>query len=115
MTHDRSELLVRYAGTLTELRNRGALRSANAPAVDYADLLFHRAPDGELADPSVKSYNLTMRDERRVQVKFDPRVSDPSMRGQLQTSAAPGNSPWPGWSCCTAELANEVLTGMQKA
>ncbi len=80
------ELLAQYAATLVELRRRGVLRTNNAPFGDYAEWLLHRALGGALANStSAKSYDLTLQDGRRVQVKAR-LVSDPPSRGQLQTS-----------------------------
>ena len=62
------------------------MRSANAPAGDYAEWLFYRALGGALVDNfSVKSYDLTLPDGIRVQVKTRV-VADPPRRSQLQTS-----------------------------
>lgn len=81
-----AELLAGYARTLTELRNRGVVRSNNAPAGDYAEWLCARALGATLVDNfSVKSYDLVLPDGRRVQVKAR-LTSDPLKRGQLQTS-----------------------------
>jgi len=80
------ELLSSYAKILTELRGRGVVRSANAPAGDYAEWLCSRALGATLVDNfSVKSHDFVLADGRRVQVKT--RVtSDPPKAGQLQTS-----------------------------
>lgn len=81
-----AELLGDYARTLSQLRTRGVIRSANAPAGDFAEWLFQRALGGQIVDSrSVRSYNLTLPDGDRVQVKARA-VSDPPSRGQLQTS-----------------------------
>jgi hypothetical protein len=59
-----AELLGQYAGILRTLRERGVVRSANAPAGDYAEWLFAKALGGTLVDNfSVKSYDLTLPDE----------------------------------------------------
>jgi len=80
------ELLASYAKILAELRERGVVRSANAPAGDYAEWLCSRALRATLVDNfSVKSHDLVLADGRRVQVKT--RVtSEPPKAGQLQTS-----------------------------
>ena len=80
------ELLSSYAKILAELRERGVVRSANAPAGDYAEWLCSRALAATLVDNfSVKSHDLVLSDGRRVQVKA--RVtSEPPKAGQLQTS-----------------------------
>ncbi|MCI0424433.1 MAG: hypothetical protein L0Z47_01100 [Actinobacteria bacterium] len=80
------ELLSTYAEILAELRERGVVRSANAPAGDYAEWLCSRALGGALVDNfSVKSHDLVLADGQRVQVRT--RVtSEPSKAGQLPTS-----------------------------
>jgi hypothetical protein len=80
------ELLSGYAKILTELRERGVVRSANAPAGDYAEWLCARALEATLvANFSVKSHDLVLANGQRVQVKA--RVtSEPPKAGQLQTS-----------------------------
>jgi hypothetical protein len=80
------ELLSGYARILAELRRRGVIRSANAPAGDYAEWLCARALNATLVDNfSVKSHDLVMPDGRLMQVKA--RVSsDHPKAGQLQTS-----------------------------
>lgn len=81
-----ADLLGQYAAILRDLRTRGVVRSANAPAGDYAEWLFARALGGRLVENfSVKSYDLTLPDEIRVQVKTRV-VSDPPRRAQVQTS-----------------------------
>jgi hypothetical protein len=81
-----ADLLGQYASILRALRERGVVRSANAPAGDYAEWLFAKALGGTLVDNfSVKSYDLTLVDGVRVQVKTRV-ISDPPRRGQLQTS-----------------------------
>jgi hypothetical protein len=95
-----ADLLAGYAATLRELRRRDAIRSANAPAGDYAEWLVARATNGELVKNfSVKSFDITLPSGERVQVKA--RVtSDPPRSGQLQTS------PFRSWDF---ELAAFVL------
>lgn len=80
------ELLSAYATLLAELRERGVVRSANAPAGDYAEWLCARALGASLVDNfSVKSHDLVLVDGRRVQVKT--RVtSEPPKAGQRRTS-----------------------------
>lgn len=80
------ELLAGYAATLVELRRRGVLRTNNAPVGDYAEWLLAHALGGTLAhSTSAKSYDLTLPDRGRVQVKAR-LVTDPPGVGQLQTS-----------------------------
>lgn len=79
-------LLSGYARILAELRDRGVVRSNNAPAGDYAEWLCASALDATLVENfSVKSYDLTLSDGRRIQVKARV-VSDPPKPDQLQTS-----------------------------
>jgi len=69
-----------------ELRRRGVVRSSNAPAGDYAEWLTAKGLSGTLADNfPVKSYDVTLPDGVRVQVKTRV-VSEPMKTGQLQTS-----------------------------
>lgn len=81
-----AELLAGYARSLAELRRRGVVRSANAPAGDYAEWLVARALGGTLADNfSVKSWDVALPGGERVQVKTR-LVNTPLKAGQLQTS-----------------------------
>jgi len=80
------ELLSSYARILAELRERGVVRSANAPAGDYAEWLCSRALGATLVDNfSVKSHDLVLSDGRRIQVKARVTSERPKA-GQLQTS-----------------------------
>lgn len=63
------DLLGRYAAILQELRDRGVVRTRNAPLGDYAEYLAAQVYGGKLAENSVKSYDLLAADGRRVQVK----------------------------------------------
>ena len=92
------ELLAGYAATLVELRRRGVLRTNNAPVGDYAEWLLAHTLGGALADStSAKSYDVTLPDRRRVQVKAR-LVTDPPQAGQLQTS------PFRSWDFDAAAL-----------
>jgi hypothetical protein len=51
-----AELLELSRAILAELKRRGVIRSGNAPAGDYAELLVQRATGGELAPTSQKSW-----------------------------------------------------------
>jgi hypothetical protein len=64
-----AELLDRYAAILQELRDRGVVRTRNAPLGDYAEYLAVQVYGGTLATNSVKSHDLLAADGRRVQVK----------------------------------------------
>jgi len=63
------ELLRQYAGILRELRDRGFIRTLNAPAGDFAETLTARAYSGGLAPNSEKSWDVTAGDGRLLQVK----------------------------------------------
>jgi len=63
------QLLRLYADLLTELVDRGIVRSRNAPAGDLAEFLVREAYGGELAPPSEKSWDVRTPDGRLVQVK----------------------------------------------
>lgn len=81
-----ADLLAGYASIIAELRRRDVIRTNNAPAGDYAEWLVARALGGCLADnKAAKSYDLTLPDGNRVQVKSRV-VSIPVQRGQLQAS-----------------------------
>jgi hypothetical protein len=62
------ELLRLYADILTELLDRGIVRSRNAPAGDLAEYLVAVAFGGALAPPSEKGWDVRVGD-RRLQVK----------------------------------------------
>ncbi|MFI6030788.1 DUF6998 domain-containing protein [Amycolatopsis magusensis] len=63
------DLLGRYAAILQELRERGVVRTRNAPVGDYAEYLAAQVYGGQLVPNSGKSYDLDAADGRRVQVK----------------------------------------------
>jgi hypothetical protein len=79
-----AELFALYRSILQELRQRGVVRTDNAPAGDYGEFLVATAFGGELAPNSEKSFDV-LADGRRLQVKTRV-VSDPPRRGQLQLS-----------------------------
>ena len=62
------QLLHLSAQVITELKSRGLVRSRNAPAGDLAEYLVAKAFHGELAAPSVKSWDVSAGD-RKLQVK----------------------------------------------
>jgi hypothetical protein len=68
-----------------ELLLRRLVRTANAPAGDYAEFLVAKALNGNLEDNSVKSYDLTCAEFGKVQVKARV-VSSPIKSSQRQTS-----------------------------
>jgi len=80
-----AELFATYAGVLRELLRRKIVRTANAPAGDYAECLVAEAFGGQLAGNSEKSWDVVTREDRRVQVKSRV-VPAPNNAGQRQLS-----------------------------
>lgn len=80
-----SRLFLTYRGILKELTRRGIVRTANAPAGDYAEYLVAAMVEGELADNSEKSWDVMTKDGRRLQVKSRV-VTDPKRAGERQLS-----------------------------
>jgi hypothetical protein len=80
-----AELFATYAAVLRELLRRKIVRTANAPAGDYAEYLTAEALGGQLAGNSEKSWDVLTRADRRVQVKSRV-VPAPSNAGQRQLS-----------------------------
>ena len=79
-------LLELYRDTLRELRDRGIIRTANAPAGDYAEYMVRCAfPGSELAPNSEKSWDIKAADGTRLQVKCRV-IFDLTNRGQRQLS-----------------------------
>jgi hypothetical protein len=79
------ELLALSRGILAELRRRGVIRSGNAPAGDYAELLVQRATDGELAPNAQKSWDVETPTGEHLQVKARV-VPNPKAPGERQLS-----------------------------
>lgn len=79
------ELLALSRAILAELRRRGVIRTGNAPAGDYAELLVQRTTSGELAPNSQKSWDVLAGDGERLQVKARV-VTDPRANGERQLS-----------------------------
>jgi len=81
------ELLALSRAILAELRRRGVIRTGNAPAGDYAELLVRVATGGELAPNSQRSWDvLTPEPEpERLQVKARV-VTNPRTTGERQLS-----------------------------
>jgi hypothetical protein len=79
------ELLALSRGILAELRRRGVIRSGNAPAGDYAELLVQRATGGELAPNSQKSWDVETPTGVHLQVKARV-VTNPNASGERQLS-----------------------------
>jgi len=63
------ELLALSRAVLSELKRRGVIRTGNAPAGDYAELLVQRATGGELAPNSQASWDVLTPEGERLQVK----------------------------------------------
>lgn len=80
-----TELFALYRRTLAALKDRGIIRTLNAPAGDYAEYLVAAALGGELAANSERSWDVRLPDGTRLQVKSRV-VSDPPARSQLQLS-----------------------------
>jgi hypothetical protein len=78
------ELLAASRRILAELRRRGVIRSGNAPAGDYAEILVKRATQGELAPGSQKSWDVLTPEGERLQVKA--RIVTGESRGERQLS-----------------------------
>ena len=64
-----AELLGLSRRILAELRERGVVRTGNAPAGDYAELLVQQATKGTLADNSKASWDIETPDGLHLQVK----------------------------------------------
>lgn len=79
------ELLALSRAILAELRHRGVIRTGNAPAGDYAELLVRVATEGELAANSQKSWDVQTPDGERLQVKARV-VTNPKTLGERQLS-----------------------------
>jgi hypothetical protein len=79
-----SDLLGIYGQVLEELRERGVIRSTNAPTGDYAEWLVQRALGGELQPNSNKSADLIVR-KKKIQIKARV-LSDPERSGERQLS-----------------------------
>src|SRR5437773_1504497 len=79
------ELLSCSRAILAELRRRGVIRSGNAPAGDYAELLVQRATDGDLAPNSQRSWDVETPQGERLQVKARV-VTNPRITGERQLS-----------------------------
>lgn len=77
--HTVADLLLLYANVLTELQDRGVIRSTNNPVADYSEWLVARAFGAELAPKSVAGYDVAANDGTRYQVKGRrPTKSNPS-------------------------------------
>jgi len=81
------ELLALSRRILAELRDRGVIKSGNAPAGDYAELLVRQATGGELAPQSQKSWDVKTPKPKAERLQVKARViTDSKNRGQRQLS-----------------------------
>jgi hypothetical protein len=79
------ELLALSRLILAELRRRGVIRSGNAPAGDYAELLVCVSTGGELAPASQKSWDVQTTGAETLQVKARV-ITNPANAGERQLS-----------------------------
>jgi hypothetical protein len=79
------ELLSLSRRILAELRERQVIRTGNAPAGDYAELLVQQATGGELAPNAQSSWDVLTPARKRLQVKARV-VTDPRTRSERQLS-----------------------------
>jgi hypothetical protein len=79
------ELLALSRRILTELRRRDVLRTGNAPAGDYAELLVQQATNGELAPNAQRSWDVLTPAGEHLQVKARI-VTNRHKRGERQLS-----------------------------
>jgi hypothetical protein len=79
------ELLALSRAILAELRHREVIRTGNAPAGDYAELLVRVATGGELAPNSQRSWDVLTPEGERLQVKARV-VTNPRRQGERQLS-----------------------------
>jgi hypothetical protein len=78
-------LLALSRAILAQLRERNVIRSGNAPAGDYAELLVQRATSGELAPAAQKSWDVETAGGEHLQVKARV-VTTLKARGERQLS-----------------------------
>lgn len=74
-----------YRRILAEMRDRGVIRTGNAPIGDYAEWLVAKATGGELAPNSQQSWDIRLPGGDRLQVK-SRFVVDQKKAGQRQLS-----------------------------
>ena len=84
-TFSEAGLFFLYRAILGELKSRGMIRTANAPAGDYAEYLVATAVNGQMAPNSEKSWDVLASDGKKLQVKARV-VSAPVLPSQLQLS-----------------------------
>lgn len=76
-TLSESGLFSLYRAILSELKDRGVIRTENAPVGDYAEYLVATALGGQLAPNSEKSWDVLTKDGEKLQVKARV-VSEPA-------------------------------------
>ena len=103
------QLLGLYSRILTELIQRGVVRSRNAPAGDLAESVVAKAYRGQLAPQSEKSWDVRAADGTLLQVKC--RVIEP---GGRRTHVY---SPFRSWSfdACVFVILNSVTYNIEQA
>lgn len=84
-TFSESGLFSLYRAILSELKDRGVIRTENAPVGDYAEYLVATALGDQLAANSEKSWDVLTKNDEKLQVKARV-VSEPAQPGQLQLS-----------------------------
>lgn len=82
------ELLALSRRILKELQRREVVRSGNAPAGDYAELLVREAVGGRLARNAQRSWDVLGPTGERIQVKARV-VTNPQARSERQLSVFP--------------------------
>lgn len=103
------EILHVYSGLLSELRDRGLVRTNNAPIGDLAEYACAAYYEGALAANSEKSYDLIAADGRRVQVKVR------NVRGDTRPSAVFSSIRSTNFDVCVFILANVVTNSVEAA
>lgn len=78
-----ADLFAAYRAILRTLRDRGVIRTGNAPTGDYAEHLAAHLLSGTLAANSVKSFDV---EARGIRYQVKARVLDGLGRGKLQLS-----------------------------
>ena len=68
-THSTRELFVLFGSVLTELRERGIMRSTNNPIADYAEFLFEKALRLKRAPRSTTGYDATDKAGLKYEIK----------------------------------------------
>lgn len=88
-----AQLLAGHARSLAGLRRRGVVRSANAPAGDYAEWLVAKALGGGLAESlSAKSWDVKLPSDERIQVKTRLVSVPPRPGNSRPRRSGPGTS-----------------------